>query len=660
MKLLSPVLCPAKVDDRSSTSRHNHYMPVLTALNLSKDFRNKPLFSDVTFGIDWTDRVGLIGVNGSGKTTLMRILAGELASDSGEIVIADGAQIGYLPQQPVFEAHLSVLDALFSKSSATMQLIHDYEAACAALEHDHSNDKLLTRMSELSQALDAAGAWELESNAKSILAQLGITDTEQEVGTLSGGQRKRVALAHALITRPDLLILDEPTNHLDAETIQWLEDYLARYSGALFLVTHDRYFLDRVTNRIVEIDRGTTQTFAGNYSYYLEKKDEQEARRGVEYEKRKQLMKAELAWLRRGAKARTTKQKARVDRAEEMLSAPKERPKQEIEISAIGRRLGTKVIEFEKVSKSYDNLLLVKDFTYIVQRGDRLGIIGANGTGKTTLLDMVVGRAHPDSGNVSLGPTVKIGYYDQENRRMSEDQRLIDYVKEGGENIPTVDGGTISASQMAERFLFPGAMQFAPISKLSGGERRRLYLLRLLMESPNVLLLDEPTNDLDIPTLVALEEYLDTFAGCVIVVSHDRYFLDRVVDRIFRFEGDGRIREYPGNYSAFLEIRDREEKERFAAEAEAKKPKIARVPDVPSVPNPPPTKTRKLSYKEKQELDKLEAEIEKGEARKKEIEIALNASATDYEATSKLIAELTELNGRMDMAVERWGELSEP
>jgi ATP-binding cassette subfamily F protein uup len=456
-----------------------------------------------------------------------------------------------------------------------------------------------------------------------------------------------------------LLILDEPTNHLDAETIQWLEDYLARYSGALFLVTHDRYFLDRMTNRIVEIDRGTTQTFSGNYSYYLEKKADQEARRGVEYEKRKQLMKQELAWLRRGAKARTTKQKARVDRAEEMLSAPRERPKQEIEIGAVGRRLGTKVIEFDKVSKSYDELTLVKDFTFIVQRGDRIGIIGPNGTGKTTLLDMIISRTQPDSGSISLGTTVAIGYYDQENRRMTEDQRLIDYVKEAGENLPTADGSTISASQMAERFLFPPAMQFAPISKLSGGERRRLYLLRLLMEAPNVLLLDEPTNDLDIPTLVALEEYLDTFAGSVIAVSHDRYFLDRVVDRVLRFEGDGRIREYPGNYSAFLEIRDREEKERQAMEAEAKKPKVARVADVPSVLNAAATKTRKLSYKEKQELEKLVANIEKGEERKKEIELALNASATDYEATSKLIAELTELNGKMDTALERWAELAE-
>jgi ATP-binding cassette subfamily F protein uup len=627
-------------------------MPVLTALNLSKDFRNKPLFSAVTFGIDWTDRVGLIGVNGSGKTTLIRILAGEMASDTGEIVVADGAQIGYLPQEPKFDAKLSVLDALFSKSSATMQLIHDYEAACAAVAHDHSNAKLLTRMTDLSHQIDSAGAWELEANAKAILSQLGITDTEQIVGTLSGGQRKRVALAHALIVRPDLLILDEPTNHLDAETIQWLEDYLARYSGALFLVTHDRYFLDRVTNRIVEIDRGTTQTFSGNYSYYLEKKADQESRREVEYEKRKQLMKQELAWLRRGAKARSTKQKARVDRAQDMLSAPREKPKQEIEIGAVGRRLGTKVIEFEKVSKRYDDLVLVKDFTFILQRGDRIGIIGPNGTGKTTLLDMIVERIKPDAGRISLGTTVHVGYYDQENRRMTEDQRLIDYVKEAGENLATADGMTISASQMAERFLFPPAMQFAPISKLSGGERRRLYLLRLLMEAPNVLLLDEPTNDLDIPTLVALEEYLDTFAGSVIAVSHDRYFLDRVVDRVLRFEGEGAIREYPGNYSAFLEIRDREVRERLAWEASKKAAKPVQAPL-------PVSKPKKLSYKEQKEFDALEKAIATDEQRKIEIETALGMVGADYEATSKLVNELTELNARLDKALERWTELGD-
>ncbi len=627
-------------------------MPVLTALNLSKDFRNKPLFSGVTFGIDWRDRVGLIGVNGSGKTTLMRILAGELAPDSGEIVVADRAQIGYLPQHPKFDDELSVLDALFSKSNATMQLIHDYEAVCAAIAHDHTDAKALSRMSELAVQLDAANAWELETNAKTILAQLGITDTEQRIGSLSGGQRKRVALAHALITRPDLLILDEPTNHLDAETIQWLEDYLARYSGALFLVTHDRYFLDRVTDHIVEIDRGTTQVFDGNYSYYLEKKADQESRREAEYQKMKQLMKQELAWLRRGAKARTTKQKARVERAEEMLAAPKEAPKREIEINAVGKRLGKKVIEFEKVSKRYGDLILLKDFSYIVQREDRIGIIGENGSGKTTLLDMITGRLQPDEGVISLGPTVSIGYYDQENRDLNETMRVIEYVKEAGEHLKTADGGTISASQMAERFLFPPAMQFAPISKLSGGERRRLYLLRLLMSSPNVLLLDEPTNDLDIPTLVALEEYLDSFTGAVIAVSHDRYFLDRVTDKIIRFEGNGRTREYPGNYSAFLEIRDREDRAQRASEPTTK-------PATPAEKKVVAIAVRKLTYKEKRELEKLEREIPAWELRKAEIETALGEFASDYSATVRLLAELKTVSGLLDQALPRWMELAE-
>jgi ATP-binding cassette subfamily F protein uup len=445
-------------------------------------------------------------------------------------------------------------------------------------------------------------------------------------------------------------VLDEPTNHLDADTIQWLEDYLARYTGALFLVTHDRYFLDRVTNRIVEIDRGTTQTFAGNYAYYLEKKEDQETRRDAEYQKRKQLIKQELAWLRRGVKARTTKQKARIERAEDLMSAPKDRPAQELELAAQGRRLGTKVIEFERVSKAYDGNVLLKDFTYAMPRGERLGIIGPNGSGKTTLLDMIAGRVSPDTGTIELGPTVVVGYFDQENRDLKDDQRLIDYVREAGENIRTADGSTISASQMAERFLFPAAMQFAPIGKLSGGERKRLYLLRLLMSEPNVLLLDEPTNDLDIPTLVALEGYLDSFTGCVVVVSHDRYFLDRVVEHVFRFEGAGRIREYPGNYSAFLEIRQHEERQRDPFKPKATAPvRVAATTDA---------KPRKLSYKEKQELAELERAIETAEARKKEIESLLSES-TDYNATRELYEEIESLTKKLERDIERWSELAE-
>jgi ATP-binding cassette subfamily F protein uup len=625
-------------------------MPVVTVQNVSKDFRNKPLFEGVTFGIDWTDRVGLIGVNGSGKTTLMKILVGELAPDSGEVIPADGAIIGYLPQHPKFDESMPVLDALFSRSSAAMELLHDYEAACSRLTSHPEDERALRHVSDLAQKLDAAGAWELEKNAKSILSRLGIVDLEQPIGTLSGGQRKRVALAHALITRPDLLVLDEPTNHLDADTIQWLEDYLARYTGALFLVTHDRYFLDRVTNRIVEIDRGTTQTFAGNYAYYLEKKEEQETRRDAEYQKRKQLIKQELAWLRRGAKARTTKQKARNERAEDLMSAPTDRPAQELELAAQGRRLGTKVIEFERVSKAYDGNVLMKDFSYTMQRGERLGIIGPNGSGKTTLLDMIAGRVSPDTGTIELGPTVVVGYFDQENRDLKDDQRLIDYVREAGENIRTADGSTISASQMAERFLFPAAMQFAPIGKLSGGERKRLYLLRLLMSEPNVLLLDEPTNDLDIPTLVALEGYLDSYTGCVVVVSHDRYFLDRVVEHVFRFEGAGRIREYPGNYSAFLEIRQNEERQREPSKPKTTAPVRAAITS--------DAKPRKLSYKEKQELAELERAIETAEARKKEIESLLSES-TDYNATRELYEEIESLTKKLERDIERWSELAE-
>ncbi|MDP4220800.1 MAG: ABC-F family ATP-binding cassette domain-containing protein, partial [Bacteroidota bacterium] len=514
-------------------------MPILSVDKISKDFRYKPLFSDVTFSVDWSERLGLIGTNGSGKTTLMRILSGEENPDSGKVDVAAGVKVGYLPQNPFFEPSETVLDAIFSRSNDALSLIHDYEAACHKLMLHYDDPALSNLITELSAKIEAAGAWDLETNAKIILAKLGITDLEARMGELSGGQRKRVALAHALIVQPDLLMLDEPTNHLDAETISWLEQYLSRYSGALILVTHDRYFLDRVTDHILEIDRGTTQLFDGNYAYYLERKAEMELNTQIEKQKKKSLIKSELAWLRRGAKARSTKQKARIDRAEALMSAPVEREKEQIEITILTRKLGTKTVEFDNVSKSYDGKTLVKDFTYAMTRGERIGIIGPNGSGKTTLLEMIAERTKPDKGKIEIGSTVVIGYYDQESRKLNEDQRVIDYIKDIAEHIPTSDGSTISASQMLERFLFPPEMQYSVIGKLSGGERRRLYLLRILMGTPNVLLLDEPTNDLDIPTLVALESFLDEFTGCLIVVSHDRYFLDRTIDHIFRFEGDG-------------------------------------------------------------------------------------------------------------------------
>ncbi|MEP7234442.1 MAG: ABC-F family ATP-binding cassette domain-containing protein [Ignavibacteriota bacterium] len=627
-------------------------MPILSIDKISKDFRHKPLFSDVTFSIDWSERLGLIGTNGSGKTTLMRILSGEESADNGTVDVAERSRVGYLPQNPIFDPDDTVLDAIFSRSSDALSLIHDYEAACHELVLGHDDPLIAKRISELSAKIDAAGAWEIETNAKIILAKLGVDDLDAKMGQLSGGQRKRVALAHALIVQPDLLMLDEPTNHLDAETISWLEQYLSRYSGALLLVTHDRYFLDRVTDHILEIDRGTTQLFDGNYEYYLERKAELEFNRQVEGQKRRSLAKSELAWLRRGAKARSTKQKARSDRAHELINAPKEKEKEEIEISILTRKLGTKTIEFDNVSKSYGDKILVRDFTYAMARGEKIGIIGPNGSGKTTLLEMIDERIKPDKGKVEIGSTVVLGYYDQESRSLNESQRLIDYIKDIAEHIPTTDGGTISASQMLERFLFPPEMQYAPIGKLSGGERRRLYLLRLLMGTPNILLLDEPTNDLDIPTLVALESFLDDFTGCLIVVSHDRYFLDRTINQIFRFEGDGRLRNYPGDYSAFLEIK---EKANLAAEEAARN-----LDERKSAPTAQAIqKKKKRSFKEQNEFATLEKEISDGEKRKLEIEDKLSKQSGDFAAIQKLSQELEVLLRSLDKKFERWAELGE-
>jgi ABC transport system ATP-binding/permease protein len=627
-------------------------MNILSLEGISKTYGLKPLFSEVTFGLDEADKIGVIGANGSGKTTLLRIIAGVEQADSGRVVTASEKVIAYLPQNPAFHKDDTVLDTVFAANNAITRLLGEYEMACHELAQTATpGEKLLSRVAELAHKLEAAGGWELETTAKNVLTQLGIHDVTAKMGELSGGQRKRVALAHALLSRPDLLILDEPTNHLDADTIGWLESYLERYTGALLLVTHDRYFLDRVTTRIVEIDRGNVQNFPGNYAYYLEKKEEQEARREAEGVRRDALIRRELAWLRRGAKARTTKQKARVDRAEELMAQPRERAKATLDISVAASRMGKKILELEKIDKAYEDRVLLRDFSYTLKRGDRIGIIGANGSGKTTLLDIVARRVEPDAGKVETGQTIVLGYYDQENRRLNDEQRVIDYIREGAERIETADGSIISASQMLEKFLFPAAAQYDRIGLLSGGERRRLYLLRVLMGAPNLLLLDEPTNDLDIPTLVRLEEYLESFAGCLLVVSHDRYFLDRTVEHIFRFEGDGLVRQYPGNYSAFLEIRERQA-------GEAAKPATEKS-SRPASPVKESNGPRKLSFKERRELETLEAEIDRAEARKSDIETELAANASDSALVQKLYGELQLLNEKLEGDVERWSELAE-
>lgn len=641
-------------------------MNILSLENVSKTFGIKPLFSAVSFGLDEADKIGVIGANGSGKSTLLKVIAGEEEADTGRVVIANGKVVAYLSQNPPFDPEQTVLEAVFAGSNEALhqklELLRQYETACDQLaEQGGSDEKLLKRVSDLAEQLEISGAWQLEVELKAMLNELGITQLSAKMASLSGGQRKRVALAHSLFIKPDLLILDEPTNHLDAETVEWLERWLADFNGALLLVTHDRYFLDRVTNRIVEIDRGRVQTFTGNYAKYLEKKQEQEERQAVEAQKLKQMARRELEWLRRGPKARTTKAKARIDRANELIAQSRQAAsdiaeKRSLDIAFESNRLGKKILGLTDITKRFGDKTVVNRFSYQFKRGDKIGIIGANGAGKTTLLEIIAGRLQPDAGQLEKGETVVIGYYDQENREFDESVRLIDYIKEVAERIQTVEGDWITASQMLDRFLFPPAMQYQPIGTLSGGERRRLYLLRILMSAPNLLLLDEITNDLDIPTLVALEEYLESFAGCLVVVSHDRYFLDRTIEYIFRFEADGKVREYPGDYTTFLEIRDREKSEAALAKAE-EKAREQKQPTAQSTAEP--ASKRKLSFKEKRELEELEARIAETETRKAEAEASLESNGSNHVLVAKLYEELQTLNDQLEQDMTRWAELAE-
>ena len=631
-------------------------MNILSLENVSKNYGIKPLFEQATFGIEERDKIGIIGANGSGKTTLLRVIAGTEPPDVGKVVRTQGRTLAYLTQNPPIDENATVLEMIFAASGGVMKLIADYEAACHDLATGDADEKTLERVSDLQHELEISGGWEIETNARIVLDRLGIYDTAAQMKTLSGGQRKRVALAHELIFKPDVLILDEPTNHLDADTIEWLEDYLRRYTGALLLVTHDRYFLDRVTNRIFEIDRGAVQAFGGNYAYYLEKKGEQETSRAVEGHKREQLIKKELAWLRRGAKARTRKSKHRINAAYDLMAQPKERQKSEIDIAIGSQRLGSKIIELRGVSKSYGERKLVDDFSYLLKRDDRIGIIGANGAGKTTLLEIITNRIEPDDGEVEIGQTVKIGYYDQESRALNDEQRVIDYIRETAEYVTTVGGDQITAGQMLEKFLFPPAAQYALIANLSGGERRRLYLLKILMDAPNVLLLDEPTNDLDIPTLIALEEYLDDFAGALIVVSHDRYFLDRTIDSVFKFQDAGVIREYAGDYSAYLETTESEKAEKTETRAKAS---VQETRLENSSANGAKSAAKKLTFKEKRELETLEKNIPEVEKRLAEIESELNVFAADSYKVNQLYTEQQQMNETLEKDLERWTEIAE-
>lgn len=626
-------------------------MVLLTVESISKQYGLKKLFGDVSFGIDDKDKVGIIGTNGSGKSTLLKILAGKELPDSGTMMMGRQSRIAWLPQDSPYSPDDTVLEAILKSDEKELRLVYEYEKVCKALEErGGQGEKLIEKMTNLSHQLDINNAWDLEAHVKGVLGKLGLHDVSAKMGTLSGGQRKRVALAHALVIPSDALILDEPTNHLDADSVEWLENYLKRYQGALVLVTHDRYFLDRVVNRMIELDGISANVFTGGYASYLQQKAEQEEQVARADRKRRALVKQELAWLRTGCKARTTKQKARIQRAQSLVTERGVTEKETLDIGFGSERLGNKIIELHGVSKSWDGKPLISSFEYLLQKRDRIGIIGPNGSGKTTLLDLITGRVSPDKGRIETGQTVKIAYYDQMSSGLDDAMRVIDYIKEEAEHITLSDGSVLSASKMLEKFLFDPSVQYNLIGNLSGGERRRLYLLRKLMMSPNVLLLDEPTNDLDIPTLQILEDFLDLWPGCVITVSHDRYFLDRVVEHIFAIEENGRIREYPGNYSVYLEMK--------AVQDVVKEETTIDVPGRVSREKSNDTGPRKLTYKERRELGLLEKKIAEAEERQALISLQLNDAGSDFDQVRQLSDELQSLQNQLEEDMVRWEELA--
>lgn len=617
-------------------------MNLVTIEHLSKSYTERLLFDDTAFSINEGEKVGLIGINGTGKSTLLKIVAGLEEPDSGSVVRGRSLYIRYLPQIPEFPAGKSVLDCIVADNEK---------------EPHYSSRE------------------ELAASAKSMLNKLGITDHEAKIDTLSGGQRKRVALASVLLSTADLLILDEPTNHLDSGMSDWLEEYLKSFRGALLMITHDRYFLDSVVSRIVELDKGKLYSYQANYEKYLELKAERLEMAEATERKRQSILRNEIAWMQRGARARSTKQKAHIQRYEELRDQKGPEYDRNVELESIASRLGRTTVELKDICKAYGDKVLMENFTYIFLKNDRVGIIGPNGSGKSTLMKIIAGWVEPDSGTVQIGQTVKLGYFSQENEAMDESLKVIDYIKNAGEYVRTKDG-SISASQMLERFLFPSSMQYTTIAKLSGGERRRLYLLRILMEAPNVLILDEPTNDLDIQTLVILEDYLDTFPGIVITVSHDRYFLDRVVNRIFAFEGNGKVTQYEGgftDYQAALAAGDTAgtgsagisgnvgagggESVKRSGTAEKTEERQANRNNWKE--NAGGAKKLKLSYKEQREWETIEDDIAALEAAIEALDSEIAASASNYSRLSALMEEKTEEEGALEEKMERWMYLND-
>lgn len=590
-------------------------MNIINIEHISKVFGEKQVFDDISCGIHQGDKIGIIGINGTGKTTLLKIIAGLEEPDQGQVIFQKGLRVTYLPQSPKFPEHATVL-------------------------------------SYVADGADGAD-WGRESEAKNALNRLGITDHHEEIDHLSGGQKKRVALARTLVNPADVLILDEPTNHIDNEMAVWLEEYLNQWKGAIIMVTHDRYFLDRVTNKILEIDHGKLYSYTANYSQFLELKAQREEMELASEWKRQSVLRMELEWAKRGCRARTTKQRARLERLEALKNGKAPVRDAEVEMDSVETRMGKKTIELHHISKSYGQKKLIDDFEYIVLKNQRLGIIGPNGCGKSTLMKIITGKEEPDQGTVEIGDTVKIGYFAQEVTEMDENQRVIDYIKDVAEYVPTKDG-RITASQMLERFLFTPAMQYTPIGKLSGGERRRLYLLKVLMDAPNVLILDEPTNDLDIPTLTILEDYLDSFLGIVITVSHDRYFLDNIADRIFAFEAGGKLVQYEGGYTDYLEAKERKNGTVVRESEESAKKKADRKNWKKDAPE-----KLKFTYKEQKEYETIDDEIASLEQKIEELDEQMMQYATNSAKLSEITEQKEAAEATLEEKMERWVYLND-
>jgi ABC transport system ATP-binding/permease protein len=618
-------------------------MHLISISKLSKTIGDKKLFSDVSLGVDLSEKIGIIGINGSGKSTFLKIITKQEESDSGEIVFNNQLKISILKQNSNFDQEDSIRDHIFKSDSLIVKCIKSYEEICESLTDFESNE-----YNKISSEMDRLNAWEYESQIKSILNELGIQDLKQKMKNLSGGMLKKIELVKTLIEESNLLLLDEPTNHLDIDTIVWLEKYLSETTKSLVLITHDRYFLDRIVNTIFEIDNGVIQKFSGNYNYYLEKKQEmEEAREKVEI-KKSNFLRKELEWLGRQPKARGTKQKARIDRADVVIQSVRKNDDAELNLSVMGKRLGKTILEIHSISKSFDNKPIINDFTYHFKKKERLGIIGSNGSGKSTLLNCISGRIPVDSGFVKPGVNTVFGYFDQVNIEIDPNLKVIEFIKKtSGELIQIEEGVKITASQMLDRFLFPPSMQYMSISKLSGGERRRLYLVQLLMKNPNFLIFDEPTNDLDIKTLSILEEFLMEFNGTVLIVSHDRYFMDRLVEGLLVFEGNGTISNFAGNYSEYLFKKESEKQKQVKAE------KISQ----PKSNSNESIKT-KNSFKDQKALKEVETKIEELENIKKDMLSKVSDSNNDFKVILDYSNKIKEIESELGNLYNRWEELS--